>query len=122
MSADDPKKSLGQHWLYDRQVLEDIAGSADVGSGDTVLEIGPGLGTLTEVLTEQAEQVVAVEFDEQLAADLPKRVPAKNLRIIIQDILRFDFTRLPADYKLVANIPYYLTGNLIRVISETPNP
>lgn len=115
-------KSLGQHWLHDEQVLEDIAGCADITSDDTVLEIGPGLGTLTEVLVDQAKQVIAVEFDEQLAADLPKRVPADNLRVIIQDILRFDFTQPPVGYKLVANIPYYLTSNLIRVISETPNP
>ena len=116
-----PKKSLGQHWLYDLQVLEDIAGSADVSSDDTVLEIGPGLGTLTSVLVQQAKQVVAVEFDDQLARELASRVRADNLEIINQDILRLDFTKLPIGYKIVANIPYYLTSNLIRVISETTN-
>lgn len=93
-----------------------------VKDGDTVLEIGPGLGTLTELLVERADQVIAVEFDDQLARELPKRVPDSNLRVINQDILRFDYTSLPADYKLVANIPYYLTSNLIRTLSETANP
>ena len=118
----EAKISLGQHWLHDIDVLEDIAGCADVSDQDTVLEIGPGLGTLTRVLVKQAKQVVAVEFDEILAGRLPQELSAPNLEVITQDILSFDFTKLPAGYKLVANIPYYLTSNLIRVISETPNP
>jgi len=115
-------KSLGQHWLYDTSVLADIVQSANVSPEDTVLEIGSGLGTLTAVLCDQAQQVIAVEFDEQLAKDLPRRVTAANLRVVSQDILKFDFTQLPVGYKIVANIPYYLTSNLIRVISETSNP
>lgn len=118
----EAKKSLGQHWLHDIDVLEDIAGCADISNQDTVLEIGPGLGTLTRVLVKQAKQVVAIEFDEVLAGRLSQEVPVSNLEVITQDILSFDFTKLPASYKLVANIPYYLTSNLIRVISETPNP
>jgi 16S rRNA (adenine1518-N6/adenine1519-N6)-dimethyltransferase len=96
--------------------------AAAVQANDTVLEIGPGLGSLTELLAKQAKQVIAVEFDKKLAADLSHRVKADNLQIISQDILSFDFTSLPANYKIVANIPYYLTSHLIRVISETPNP
>lgn len=118
----EAKKSLGQHWLHDIDVLEDIAGCADITKDDTVLEIGPGLGTLTRVLVKQAKQVVAVEFDEILAGRLPQELPATNLEVITEDILSFDFTKMPTGYKLVANIPYYLTSNLIRVISETPNP
>ena len=118
----EAKKSLGQHWLHDIDVLEDIAGCADIIDQDTVLEIGPGLGTLTRVLVKQAKQVVAVQFDEILAGRLPQELKASNLEVITQDILSFDFTTLPAGYKLVANIPYYLTSNLIRVISETLNP
>ncbi|HXR49711.1 MAG TPA: 16S rRNA (adenine(1518)-N(6)/adenine(1519)-N(6))-dimethyltransferase RsmA [Verrucomicrobiae bacterium] len=116
------KKSLGQHWLYDVASLHAMCEAADIGREDVVLEIGPGLGTLTEVLMSQAAQVIAVEFDEKLAAELPHRVPPDNLHVIQQDILSFDFTSLPASYKVVANIPYYLTSNLIRVMSETPNP
>jgi len=118
----ETNKALGQHWLHDAMALDDIVGSAEVGPTDTVLEIGPGLGTLTAVLCRAAKQVVAVEFDAKLAAALPKRLSATNLQIITQDILRFDFSQLPADYKIVANIPYYLTSNLIRVIGETSNP
>ena len=116
------KKSLGQHWLQDQAVLTEIVDSAGVSAQDTVLEIGPGPGTLTRLLTERAGQVVAVEFDEKLAAALPQRVPADNLQIVSQDILKFDFTSLPPGYKVVANIPYYLTGKLLRLLSEMPNP
>ena len=116
-----PKKSLGQHWLHDELSLEAMCLAADVQSTDTVLEIGPGLGTLTQLLVAKASQVVAVEFDHDLAQGLPARVPSDNLTVTESDILRFDFTTLPPDYKIVANIPYYLTSNLVRVISETPN-
>jgi len=117
-----PKKALGQHWLHDRPSLEAMVEAAGISPDDTVLEIGPGLGTLTELLVEKASQVVAVEYDKQLAKELPERVPAGNLRVVHQDILTFDLTSLPPDYKLCANIPYYLTSNLIRVIMESPNP
>ncbi|HSX36724.1 MAG TPA: 16S rRNA (adenine(1518)-N(6)/adenine(1519)-N(6))-dimethyltransferase RsmA [Patescibacteria group bacterium] len=116
------KKSLGQHWLTDQASLEAMCDAAGVTSKDTVLEIGPGTGTLTELLVQRAGQVVAVEFDTRLANELPGKVKTDNLQVVQQDILGFDFTALPAEYKVVANIPYYLTSNLIRVLSETPNP
>lgn len=116
------KKSLGQHWLTDYATLAAMCDAAQVRDGDTVLEIGPGVGTLTELLVERADRVVAVEFDEVLARELPRRIPESNLQVIQQDILRFDLTTLPAGYKLAANIPYYLTSNLIRVLSESTNP
>ena len=116
------KKSLGQHWLRDADALAAMCAAARVGPGDTVLEIGPGLGTLTELLVQRASHVVAVEFDRHLAAELPARVPAANLEVINHDILRFDFGELPAGYKVVANIPYYLTSNLLRVLCESANP
>lgn len=120
--ADPPKKSLGQHWLYDEASLEAMCQAASVGTDDTVLEIGPGLGTLSGLLVDRTARVIAVEFDKKLAEELPRRVKAPNLEVISQDILGFDLTALPAGYKIVANIPYYLTSNLIRVISETSNP
>jgi len=116
------KKSLGQHWLHDEASLEAIIAAADVQPGDTVLEVGPGPGTLTEKLVAVADKVVAVEFDQDLARDLPARVPADNLTVVSQDILSFDLTSLPPQYKVVANIPYYLTSNLLRVMCESPNP
>ncbi len=120
-SLPDTNKALGQHWLTDIGALQAMVDAAGITFDDTVLEIGPGAGTLTELLVAQAKQVIAVEFDKALAADLPKVVKAGNLQVINQDILRLDFSALPVDYKIAANIPYYLTSNLIRVISETPN-
>ncbi len=116
------KKSLGQHWLNDVASLEAMCVAGDVQSDDVVLEIGPGLGSLTRLLVQRAKQVVAVEFDEKLARQLPNQVTANNLEVISRDILSLDFTTLPAAYKVVANIPYYLTSNLIRVLSESSNP
>ncbi|HTH72717.1 MAG TPA: 16S rRNA (adenine(1518)-N(6)/adenine(1519)-N(6))-dimethyltransferase RsmA [Candidatus Pristimantibacillus sp.] len=116
------KKSLGQHWLFDDASLDAMLDAVEVSSGDTVLEIGPGLGTLTEKLVERADRVVAVEFDSDLARDLSKRVTASNLHIVEQDILKFDLTGLPPGYKVAANIPYYLTSNLLRVMCESSNP
>jgi 16S rRNA (adenine1518-N6/adenine1519-N6)-dimethyltransferase len=117
-----PKKSLGQHWLTDEISLQAMLLAADVQPEDMVLEIGPGLGPLTALLVGAASSVTAVEFDEELARGLAKRVPADNLRVVRSDILRFDLTALPPDYKVVANIPYYLTSKLVRVLSESSNP
>ncbi|MCW2763745.1 MAG: putative Ribosomal small subunit methyltransferase [Marmoricola sp.] len=117
-----PRKSLGQHWLTDEVSLHGMVHAADVQPEDSVLEIGPGLGPLTALLVDSARDVTAVEFDEALARGLAKRVPADNLRVVQSDILRFDLTSLPPDYKVVANIPYYLTSKLVRVLSESPNP
>jgi 16S rRNA (adenine1518-N6/adenine1519-N6)-dimethyltransferase len=121
MNEPIPKKSLGQHWLTDEMSLHSMLLAADVQPEDTVLEIGPGKGPLTALLVDSANEVIAVEFDEELAKGLAKRVPADNLRVVQQDILRFDLTILPPDYKVVANIPYYLTSKLVRVLSESPN-
>ncbi len=117
-----PKKSLGQHWLNDAAALEGIAAAARLTPDDVVLEIGPGPGALTRLLVKAASRVVAVELDSYQAAMLPAAVPAKNLEVVQQDILEFDLTTLPVGYKVVANIPYYLTSNLIRVLAEASNP
>jgi 16S rRNA (adenine1518-N6/adenine1519-N6)-dimethyltransferase len=117
----EPKKSLGQHWLADDDSLQAMASALTVQPRDQVLEIGPGLGTLTRVLIDLGAIVTAVEFDRELARDLPKRVKSDRLVVVEQNILSFDYTSLTPDYKVVANIPYYLTSNLIRILSETPN-
>ncbi len=116
-----PKKSLGQHWLRDRDTLTYIAESADITPQDTVLEIGPGLGTLTSELLRRAEKVVAVEFDEDLARKLPGQFPGKNLEVIQSDILAFDLSRLPAGYKVVANVPYYITSKIVQLLMTAEN-
>lgn len=117
-----PNKSLGQHWLKDRLILEAIADCADISDSDTVLEIGPGLGTLTSVLLDRAQAVDAVEFDPELARKLPGQFPGKNLKVHQADILSFDLSTLPANYKVVANVPYYITSKIVQLLSETTNP
>lgn len=117
-----PKKSLGQHWLYDNTSLQAMCQAGEVSADDVVVEIGPGLGTLTKLLVEQAKQVIALEFDEDLARQLPKRIPSNTLHVNHSDCLTFDYTSLTPDYKVVANIPYYLTSNLLRVLAESVNP
>jgi 16S rRNA (adenine1518-N6/adenine1519-N6)-dimethyltransferase len=116
------KKSLGQHWLRDDYSLESIVEAADIKPEDTVLEIGPGLGTLTEKLVKRSSRVVAVELDAPLASQLLRRVPVDNLTVTTQDILAYDLTQLPSGYKVVANIPYYLTSKLLRQLCESSNP
>ncbi|HCR56041.1 TPA: ribosomal RNA small subunit methyltransferase A [Candidatus Saccharibacteria bacterium] len=119
MSA--PNKALGQHWLHDRLILEAIADSANLTSEDIVLEIGPGLGTLTSVLLDRAKEVVAVEFDEALARKLPGQFPGKKLQVKNEDILSFDLSQLPAGYKVVANVPYYITSKIIHTLMTATN-
>ena len=116
-----PKKSLGQHWLRDRDVLSSIADHAELSRDDTILEIGPGLGTLTSELLRRAGKVVAVEFDEELARKLPGQFPGTSLEVVHQDILSFDLTRLPAGYKVVANVPYYITSKIVRALMTSTN-
>ncbi|HSW78606.1 MAG TPA: 16S rRNA (adenine(1518)-N(6)/adenine(1519)-N(6))-dimethyltransferase RsmA [Candidatus Babeliales bacterium] len=116
------KKSLGQHWLKDETSLTAICDAAELTHKDIVLEIGPGLGSLTNHLVQRAGKVIAIELDENLTKDIPLKVPADNLEVMQGDILKFDLTQLPFGYKVVANIPYYLTSNLIRILSESPNP
>jgi 16S rRNA (adenine1518-N6/adenine1519-N6)-dimethyltransferase len=116
-----PNKGLGQHFLVDRGSLETIMDAALATQDDTVLEIGPGLGVMTRPLTRKARQVIAVETDPVLAELLRRDAPA-NLEVVEQDILQFDVTRLPKNYKVIANIPYYLTSKIFRLLLESPNP
>lgn len=117
-----PNKSLGQHWLHDRLILEAIADCGELGKEDTVLEIGPGLGTLTSILLKRAKEVVAVEFDSELASKLPGQFPGTALTVHNEDILRFDLASLPVDYKVIANVPYYITSKIVQLLSEAANP
>jgi len=129
----EAKKSLGQHWLTDEVTLQTIVDSSGVTKNDTVLEIGPGQGTLTAKLLETGANLIAIELDSKLAANLEKNilhhnpqiartVLAKRLMIVEEDILEFDLARIVPGYKVVANIPYYLTSKLLRKLSESTNP
>lgn len=114
-------KSLGQHWLHDRDTLAHIADCAELTPEDTVLEIGPGLGTLTSELVRRSKKVIAVEFDSELARKLPGQFPGKNLEVVISDILSFDLLSVPAGYKVVANVPYYITSKIVQMLMTTTN-
>lgn len=116
-----PKKSLGQHWLKDREVLAAIADAAHITQDDTVLEIGPGLGTLTSELLRRAKEVIAVELDEDLARKLPGQFPHKNLTVVNEDIVSFDLRTVPAGYVVVANVPYYITSKIVQLLTTTSN-
>lgn len=115
------KKELGQHWLRDRDILAAIADSVPISSSDTVLEIGPGLGTLTSELLRRSDNVVAVEFDKDLARKLPGQFPGKNLTVHNQDILQFNFDTLPEGYVVVANVPYYITSKIVERLVTAKN-
>jgi len=116
-----PKKSLGQHWLKDRQVLSEIADEAAIQEDETVLEIGPGLGTLTSELLKRAKNVIAVELDGDLASKLPGQFPGTALEVVNQDILTFDLRTLPNGYVVVANVPYYITSKIIQLLTTATN-
>ena len=120
-SSHGPKKSLGQHWLKDPEILADIAEAAELTGDDVVLEIGPGLGTLTSRLLARANSVIAVEFDADLARKLPGQFPGKKLTVVNQDILQFDLNQLPKSYKVVANVPYYITSKIVEKLMTAEN-
>ncbi len=113
------KKSLGQHWLNNREILEEIA--AEAGEGELCLEIGPGLGTLTSSLLKRFDKILAIEYDENLAKNLPKSFPGKNLEVVNADILDFDFGRVPQPYVVAGNIPYYITSPIIEKVLLSEN-
>jgi 16S rRNA (adenine1518-N6/adenine1519-N6)-dimethyltransferase len=116
-----PEKRLGQNFLIDGEALDRIVAAADLGSDDRVLEIGAGLGTLTQQLARRVRRVVAVEYDRRLEPILRETVgPDGAVEIVIGDILRLDPGQLmgTADYQVVANIPYQITSHLIRRMLE----
>jgi 16S rRNA (adenine1518-N6/adenine1519-N6)-dimethyltransferase len=118
------KKSLGQHWLSDTFTLEGIVDAADIVPGDNVLEIGPGTGTLTDVLIHKGAHVIALEFDlERISALEQKYAHRTSTDIVVHhgDIRSYDLATMPKGYKIVANIPYYLTANLLRKLVDTEN-
>lgn len=116
-----PRKGLGQHFLIDTEALTAIVAAAELDSTDTVLEIGPGLGVMTNLLTAACKRVVAVEADQALA-ELLARDAAANLEVRSEDIMTFNLATVGQPYKVVANLPYYLTSKILRLLMESPTP
>jgi 16S rRNA (adenine1518-N6/adenine1519-N6)-dimethyltransferase len=119
-----PHKGLGQNFLHDPIALEKIVAAAEIGPDDTVLEIGPGLGSLTRYLAASAKVVVAVELDQHLLPPLKAVLsPYDNVRLIHGDILELNPTDLIAEpgYVVAANVPYYITSAIIRHLLESPS-
>lgn len=116
------KKSLGQNFLKSEAALREIIEAGQITAGETVLEIGPGRGALTEYLLKAGAHVIAVEKDRELITVLnetfKEAVASGALRIIEADILEWNRMELPAQYKVIANIPYYITGAIIRMFFE----
>jgi 16S rRNA (adenine1518-N6/adenine1519-N6)-dimethyltransferase len=129
-----PKKRLGQHFLVDEAVLERILYAAELTPGDIVIEVGPGMGILTEALAKQGAKVIAVELDSKLVALLKKRLAAfPDVKIVHADILKVTPRQLLQDnlpaselvrgYKVIANLPYYITSPVLAHFLEAqPRP
>ncbi|MFZ5885271.1 MAG: 16S rRNA (adenine(1518)-N(6)/adenine(1519)-N(6))-dimethyltransferase RsmA [Chloroflexota bacterium] len=119
-------KRLGQNFLQDPHALERIAAAAEIQPTDTVLEIGPGLGSLTRYLAASAREVVAVELDPELIPPLKAVLqPYPNVRVVHGDILKIAPSELvrEAGYLVVANIPYYITSAIVRhLLEHEPKP
>src|SRR3989338_7302716 len=121
-----PKKSLGQNFLKSEKIAEEIVSAGEVSPDDVVLEVGPGKGILTEKLLEKAKKVIAVEKDEELVEFLKEKfaenVKNGKLELVSEDILKFNpnsYNLQPNSYKLIANIPYYITSHLLRTFLES---
>ncbi len=119
------KKTLGQHWLKDELILDQIVDLATLNQHQLVVEIGPGLGDLTSRILRQTNQLIAIEIDQDLNYFLKqkfdKEIKSKQLRLFNQDIRKFDFSLIENNYKIIANIPYYLTSNLLKNLTEIEN-
>ena len=123
------QKKYGQNFLIDTHVLEKIISSSGVTKEDFVLEIGPGIGTMTQYLCEAAREVVAVEIDRKLIPVLAETLADyKNVTVLNEDILKVDIARLAAEHnngrpvKVVANLPYYITTPIIMGLFEAHVP
>lgn len=125
------KKSLGQNFLTDLNILKQIVQAGNVQASDNVIEIGPGIGALTEQLARAAKEVVAYEIDDRLIEVLAGTLaPYKNIKVINQDILKVDletavateFNDPTAPLKLIANLPYYITTPILMQVLATGMP
>jgi len=123
------KKKFGQNFLIDENVIDTIVESAEITDKDLIIEIGPGLGTLTKRLCKKAGQVVAIEIDREVINILETELAEyNNLKIVNEDVLKVDINRLIEEYsmgdnvKVVANLPYYITTPIVMMLLEGRYP
>lgn len=120
-----PDKRLGQHFLFDPSTLRKIVDAAGLASGETVLEIGAGLGSLTCALAEQVREVIAIEFDHRLQPALAEAVQSlENVQVVAGNVLELDLEELVGrrQHAVVGNIPYNITSAVIRKVMEAQQP
>ena len=121
-------KGLGQNFLVDGHIIDKITTASKLSSEDEILEIGPGIGTLTQQLAKKAEKVVAIEIDQALKVIHKETLPEKNITILYHDFLKMNLQQLFSDHfkglnvKVIANIPYYITTPIIMKILEEKIP
>jgi len=117
-------KRLGQNFLIDAGVVDGILNAAEISAGEEVLEIGPGIGTLTQGLLECGAKVTAVEVDKKLPAVLTQTLAGyENFKLVQGDILKVDIEKLmPPNFKVVANLPYYITTQILLTLIEKKLP
>ena len=119
------KKHLGQNFLKSGKALNDVISASDLTLKDTVLEIGPGKGALTRKILEHAGKVIAIEKDADLIPlpqeEFKDEIKNKKLVLLEADVLTFDFSKIKKGYKVVANIPFYITGAIIERFLESEN-
>lgn len=114
-----PRKSWGQNFLIDYNIQRKILDTAEIGPGERVVEIGPGRGILTKGLLERGVEVLAIEIDPLLVATLRQEIPSPHLHLLQEDALQYPYHQIPSSYKVVANLPYYLsTPLLFRLLEE----
>ena len=116
------KKKLGQNFLINKDIIDEIVEKSGITKDDVVLEIGPGLGTLTKELIKSTKRVIAVELDEDMVDILQKRFNEDNLEIVNEDILKvdiFEYTKMYGPIKVVANLPYYITTPIVMKLLES---
>ena len=130
MNKIKPIKHLGQNFLIDKNTVRKVIKTADLKPEDIILEIGPGLGALTQELAKKAKKIIAVEKDARMCQALKEQLKDfDNIEIINQDILKFEIIKLfknlkfkIKNYKIVANLPFYITAPVIRKFLESENP
>lgn len=115
------KKRFGQNFLINQDVIDDIVRLSNVSEDDVVIEIGPGIGSLTKALIDKAKKVIAIELDEDMVSVLSNRFCSDKLEVLHGDVLKIDLNSIIALYdkvKVVANLPYYITSPIVMMLLE----